>query len=107
MIFILDNIFLNGSLNVNLLKTSEAPAYQREIKVNSPEIIAFINKENFKGEEVVSDIILSFTEDMEVSASVYLRKMIGNDELNKLKSNIAEIFQLKSDNIYINGGGYE
>jgi chorismate mutase len=92
---------------MSLLKTTEVPAYQREIKVNSPEIIDFINKENFQGEEVVSSIILSFTEDMELSAAVFLRKMIGNDELYKLKLNIAEIFQLNSDNIYINGGGYE
>jgi len=110
IIFILDNIFLNGRMNVSLPVIADAPAYQREVNVKSisPEIIDTINKENFQEEEeVVSNITLSFTEDMEITAIVYLRKMIGNEELDKLKSNIAEIFQLNSDNIDINGGAYE
>ena len=109
IIFILDNIFLNGRMNVSLPVIADATAYQREVNVKSisPEIIDTINKENFQGEEVVSNITLSFTEDMEITAAVGLRKMIGNEELDKLKSNIAEIFQLNSDNIDINGGAYE
>lgn len=108
MIFILDNIFLSGSLNINLLKAADVPVYQREISVNSPEIINSINKEIFGGEEVVSNITLSFTEDMEISAKVNLRRLPENDEFNKMKENIAEIFQLNSDNIdFINGGLYE
>ena len=107
MIFILDNIFLKGSLNVNFLDSKEAPAYEREINLNSPEIIGFLNKEIFRGEEVVSDIILSFTKEMEVSASLYLRRMIGNDEADRLKTCLAEILQVKKDNIRINGGKYE
>ena len=109
IIFILDNIFLNGRMNVSLPVIADAPAYQREVNVKSisPEIIDTINKENFQGEEVVSNITLSFTEDMEITAAVGLRKMIGNEELDKFKLNIAEIFQLNSDNIDINGGAYE
>ena len=109
IIFILDNIFLNGRMNVSLPVIADATAYQREVNVKSisPEIIDTINKENFQGEEVVSNITLSFTEDMEITAIVYLRKMIGNEELDKFKLNIAEIFQLNSDNIDINGGAYE
>ncbi len=109
IIFILDNIFLNGRMNVSLPVIADATAYQREVNVKSisPEIIDTINKENFQGEEVVSNITLSFTEDMEITAAVGLRKMIGNEELDKLKLNIAEIFQLNSDNIDINGGVYE
>ena len=108
IIFILDNIFLSGSMNVKLPVTTDVPAFQREVNVKSisPEIIEAINEENFQ-EEVVSNITLRFTEDMQILAIVYLRKMIGNDELDKLKSNIAEIFQLNSDNIDINGGAYE
>jgi len=56
---------------------------------------------------VVSDIILGFTEDMEVSASVYLSRMVGNDENKDLKTKIGEIFRVKTDNIHINGGKYE
>ncbi len=108
MIFILDNIFLSGSLNINLLKVADVPVYQREIRVNSPEVIDSINETNFPGEEVVSNITLSFNEDMEISARVNLRRLPANDEINKLKENIAEIFQLNSDNIdFINGGLYE
>lgn len=110
MIFILDNIFLSGSLNLNLLKTSDVPAYQREVNVSSisPEIIDSINAANFQGEEVVSNITLSFTDTMEIKAKVSLKRMANNDELHKLKANIAEIFQLNSDNIdFINGGLYE
>lgn len=108
IIFILDNIFLSGSMNVKLPITTDVPVFQREVNVKSisPEIIEAINEEDFQ-EEVVSNITLRFTEDMQISAIVYLRKMIGNDELDKLKSNIAEIFQLNSDNIDINGGAYE
>jgi len=108
IIFILDNIFLSGSMNVKLPITTDVPVFQREVNVKSisPEIIEAINEENFQ-EEVVSNITLRFTEDMQILAIVYLRKMIGNDELDKLKSNIAEIFQLNSDNIDINGGAYE
>ncbi|MDD2397142.1 MAG: hypothetical protein PHG56_04770 [Tissierellia bacterium] len=95
-------------MNVKLPITTDVPVFQREVNVKSisPEIIEAINEENFQ-EEVVSNITLRFTEDMQISAIVYLRKMIGNDELDKLKSNIAEIFQLNSDNIDINGGAYE
>jgi len=108
MIFILDNIFLSGSMNINLLKAADVPVYQREIRVNSPEVIDSINETNFPGEEVVSNITLSFNEDMEISARVNLRRLPANDEINKLKENIAEIFQLNSDNIdFINGGLYE
>ena len=108
IIFILDNIFLSGSMNVKLPITTDVPVFQREVNVKSisPEIIEAINEENFQ-EEVVSNITLRFTEDKQILAIVYLRKMIGNDELDKLKSNIAEIFQLNSDNIDINGGAYE
>ena len=108
MIFILDNIFLSGSLNINLSKAADVPVYQREVSVNSPEIINSINEEIFRGEDVVSNITLSFTEDMEIRAKVNLRRLPENDESNKMKENIAEIFQLNSDNIdFINGGLYE
>lgn len=95
---------------MSLFKISHVPAYQREVNVSSisPEIIDSINKDNFQDQEVVSSIALSFTENMEMTAKVYINRMVGNDEINKLKANIAEIFQLNSDNIEIkNGGLYE
>ncbi len=110
MIFILDNIFLSGSLNLNLLRTLDVPAYEREVNVSSisTDIIDSINAANFQEEEVVSNITLSFTKEMEISAVVSLRRMLGKDDQRKLKTNIAEMFQLSSDNInFINGGLYE
>lgn len=103
MIFILDNVFLSGNLDINPFKTTEAPVYQREVNVKniSPQLIDSINQTNFQGEEVVSDMIISLTENMEMSLRVNLLRMVENDELNKLKINLAEIFQLKSDNIEI------
>lgn len=110
MIFILDNIFLSGSLNLNLLKSSSVPVYERQVSLKniSPDIIGSINETNFQGEEVVYNITLSFTNDMEISSLISLRRMPGNDDIKKLKTNIAEIFQLNSDNIkFTNGGLYE
>ena len=95
---------------MSLFKISDIPAYQREVNVSSisPEIIDSINKENFQDQEVVTSMALSFNEDMEMTAKVYLNRILGNDEINNLKANIAEIFQLKSDNIeFKNGGLYE
>lgn len=110
MIFILDNIFLSGSLNLNLLKAEPAPAYEREVNVKSisPQILASINASHFQDEEVVSNISLTFSSSMEMTARVYLTRMLDDDALNKLKINLAEIFQLDPDKVsFINGGLYE
>ena len=108
MIYILDNIFLNGSIDLSSFNKKEVPVYQREISVKkiSPEIIDVIN-EDFENRDVVSNITLSFTDDMEMHAYVVLNRIIGNEELNVLKEKIADIFQLTDnvDFIYGSTGG--
>lgn len=108
MIFILDNIILNGSLNLDILNQGAAPVYQREIYANaiSPDMVGYIN--DMFEEDVVKDIKLCFTESMEIKADVILYSMPDKEEINKLKSKITEIFKLSPDNIdFIYGGIYE
>ncbi|HAQ39918.1 MAG TPA: hypothetical protein DCM73_03155 [Clostridiales bacterium] len=105
MIYILDNIFLNGRVDLNLLddKMLRDYSYEREVSINGVDrsFIDSINKNSFEGDDVVKDITLSFTEEMDVRATVTLNKLLSMDEINELKTDIAEIFKISSDNIYI------
>lgn len=105
MIYILDNIFLNGSIDLNLINDIplKKSSYEREVSINSVDrnFIDSINENQFEGDDVVENITLNFTEDMNVKAVVTLNKLLSMDEINKLKTDIAEIFQISSDNINI------
>lgn len=105
MIYILDNIFLNGRVDLNLLNdiTPKDYSYEREVSINGVDqsFIDSINENSFEGDDVVKNITLSFTEDMDVKATVALNKLLGMDEINRLKTEIAEIFKISSENIYI------
>lgn len=105
MIYILDNIFLNGRVDLNLLNdiTLKDYSYEREVSINGVDqsFIDSINENSFEGDDVVKNITLSFTEDMDVKATVALNKLLGMDEINRLKTEIAEIFKISSENIYI------
>ncbi len=105
MIYILDNIFLNGSIDLNRLQDipSKDFSYEREVSVNSIDqnFIDSINENQFEGDDVVKSITFNFTENMDVKAVVVLNKLLSMDEINKLKSRLAEIFQISSDNIYV------
>jgi hypothetical protein len=105
MIYILDNIFLNGSIDLNLLKdmSMNVSTYEREVSISSidEDFIDSINENQFEGDDVVKNITLNFTEDMNVKAVVILNKLLSIDEINKLKTDVAEIFQISSDNIDI------
>lgn len=105
MIYILDNIFLNGSIELNMLHDipSINSSYEREVSVSNIDqnFIDSINVAQFEGDDVVKNITLNFTEDMNIKAVVTLNKLLSMDEVNKLKTHIAEIFQISSDNIDI------
>lgn len=105
MIYILDNIFLNGSININILDDlpSLESAYEREVTVSSMDenFIKSINEDYFEGDDVVKDITLSFTEDMDVRAEIKLNKLLSIDEANSFKINMADIFNIESENIHI------
>lgn len=105
MIYILDNIFLNGSIDVSILDNmpSNSSYYEREVSIQNveQEFIDSLNKDNFNGEKVINSISLSFTEGMDIKAVVTLNKLLSFDEINELKKDIADIFKMSSDNIDI------
>ncbi|MDW5300327.1 MAG: hypothetical protein SA378_09340 [Sedimentibacter sp.] len=112
MIYVLNNIFLNGGIDLKMLENmpSVSSYYEREaiIKSVDQEFIDELNKNNYDGEEVIKNIELSFTESMYVKVKITLNKLLSIDEVNELKRDIAEIFQISSDNIdIISGGIYE
>jgi len=105
MIYILDNIFLNGRIDLDLLKNvpMNSSSYEREVSITSIDesFIDTINQNHFEGDDVVKNITLNFTEDMNFKAVVSLNKLLSIDEINKLKTDVAEIFKISSDNIII------
>lgn len=105
MIYILDNIFFNGSIDLNFLRDIPLAnsSYEREVSVNSIDqsFIDTINRDNFEGDDVVKNITLNFTEDMSIKVVVSLNKLLSMDEIKNLKTDIAEIFHTSSDNIDI------
>ena len=108
MIYIMDNIFLNGRVDLNLLNDSlftnpNYDEYEREVNISSmdKEFIDSINEDMFEGDDVVKNVTLKFTENMDVKAKVSLNKLLGTDEVNKLKTDMAEILKVNSDNVYV------
>ncbi|WP_312698897.1 hypothetical protein [Sedimentibacter sp.] len=105
MIYILDNIFFNGSININIFDDlpSLESSYEREMTLSSidEDLIKSINKNYFEGDDVVKSISLSFTEDMDIKAEITLNKLLSFDEASVLKTNIADILDIESENIYI------
>ncbi len=105
MIYILDNIFLNGRIELNLLNNMpfDDSSYVREVSIESIDqsFIDSINKNQFEGDDVVKNITLNFTEDMNYKAVITLNKLLSIDEINKLKTDIAKILQISSEDIYI------
>lgn len=105
MIYILDNIFLNGSIDFNsivYLPTNKI-GYEREISVKNidEDFIDSINEGLFEGTDVVKNIALNFTENMDLEAVVQLNKLLSTDEAHTLKTNLAEAFNIDFDNVRI------
>ena len=105
MIYILDNIFLNGSIDLKMLGDipSIDSSYEREVSIGGIDrnFIELINVNLFDGEDVVKNITLNFTENMDVKAVVSLNKFISNEEVVRLKAHISEICKVSSDNVEI------
>lgn len=105
MIYILDNIFLNGRVDLNLLNNIPTidSSFEREVSVTNIDqsFIDSINENQFEGDDVIKEITLNFTEDMNVKAVVTLNKLLNINEINRLKTDIAEIFKISSNNIVI------
>lgn len=79
------------------------PPYEREISLNNiqGDFIKLLNESNFEGDDVVKNIILRFTDDMNVSAVVYTRRGLNYDEAEQIRSNISEVFKINVKNIDI------
>lgn len=108
MIYILDNIFLNGSINLNLLDMPDiSPDYQREMSIQNidPEFIEKLNQDFYEGEEVIKNIELNFTGNMDIDVLVTTRGLMSTDKTKKIKKDIAEVFKISSDNIRVTSGG--
>lgn len=105
MIYILDNIFLNGSIDLNMLEDMplNASSYEREVSIDGIDqsFIDSINENQFEGDDVIKNITLNFNGDMDVKVVVTLNKLLSMDEINRLKTDMAEIFKISSDNIEI------
>ena len=105
MIYILDNVFLNGSIDFNSIVDIPANdlSYEREVSVSNidRDFIDSINENLFEGSAVVKNITLNFTENMDVKAVVELNKLFNMDEIDTLKTNLAEMLNIGSDDISI------
>lgn len=105
MIYILNNIFLNGSIDFNSIVDIPANdlSYEREVSVSNidRDFIDSINENLFEGSAVVKNITLNFTENMDVKAVVELNKLLNMDEIDTLKTNLAEMLNIGSDDISI------
>ncbi len=105
MIYILNNIFLNGSIDFNSIVDIPANdlSYEREVSVSNidRDFIDSINENLFEGSAVVKNITLNFTENMDVKAVVELNKLFNMDEIDTLKTNLAEMLNIGSDDISI------
>ncbi|WP_019227078.1 hypothetical protein [Sedimentibacter sp. B4] len=88
MIYILDNIFLNGSINLNLLDMPDiSPDYQREMSIQNidPEFIEKLNQDFYEGEEVIKNIELNFTGNMDIDVLVTTKGLMSTDTTKKIK----------------------
>lgn len=106
IIYIINNIFFKGSIMFDEF-LNDIPentyTYEREINIQNVdnEFIDEINKNNFNGEEVINNIAINFTDDLNIKAIITLNKFLDYDETNILKSDIAEIFKISTDDIEI------
>lgn len=106
IIYIINNIFFKGIIVIDDFMNNipeDNSSYERQINIKNVdrEFIDLINKNNFNKEEVIKDIVLNFTEDMNIKAKVTLNIFLNDDEINKLKIDIAKTFNISEYNIEI------
>lgn len=106
IIYVINNIFFRGSIALDEFLNTEKQdvfQYQRELTIKSAdrEIIDSLNEKNYGKEEVIRDIVLSFTDTMDIKAVVKLNKYLSYEEINRLKISVSEIFNIEKENILI------
>lgn len=106
IIYIINNIFFKGSIMFdefmnNIPETT--CAYEREINIQNidREFIDSINNNYFEGKDVINDIVINFTDDLNIKAIVTLNNFIDSNETTQIKSKVAEIFKIGTENIEI------
>lgn len=107
IIYIINNIFFKGSIMFDeFLKSmpENTYTYEREINIKNvdDELINSINEDIFMGEDVIKNIVINFTDELNIKAIITTNKFLDNDEINNLKSDIAIIFKIDTENVEIN-----
>ena len=87
-IYIINSIVLNGTISLDKfldfsLNSIESSNYEREISLveSEKEFITLINKDLYGGEEVIKNIKIAFTNEIELTVTVYLNKPLDLESL--------------------------
>jgi regulatory protein YycI of two-component signal transduction system YycFG len=107
IIYIINNIFFKGSIMFDEFINNmpeNTYTYEREINIKNidDKLINSINDDIFKGEDVIKNIVINFTDELNIKAIITVDKFLDNDEINNLKSDIAKIFEIDTGNVEIN-----
>ncbi len=107
IIYIINNIFFKGSIMFDeFIKNipENTYTYEREINIQNvdDELINSINDDIFNGEDVIKNIVINFTDELNIKAIITVNKFLDNNEINNLKSDIAKIFKIDTDDVEIN-----
>lgn len=109
MIYIINNIFLNGGISfediLNDMPTANNSSYEREINVSSvdKDFISSINNNSYGGREVIKDITINFTENMDLTAIVKIDTLYSLEESEEeIITEIASILKINTNSIVIN-----
>ena len=107
-IYIINSIVLRGTISLDKfldfnLQGVKSQDFEREINLAESEknFIELINKDLYEGEEVIKNIKIIFTEDMELTVTVYLNQTLDLNEQEVLKISISDIFNIDSENVKI------
>lgn len=106
IIYVINNLFFNQVYMLDSL-IEDIPqfdtGYKREINLKNvnKEYIDSINEANFGSEEVIMDIVITFTDDMNIKAKVIVNKYLNTDQITKLKVDISTAFNISENSIEI------
>ena len=107
-IYIINSIVLRGTISLDRFldfsfRSIESSKYEREIDLveSQKEFITLINNDLYKGEEVIKNIKLAFTNEMQLTVTVFLNQSLDLEDQENLKINISNIFNTNSENVEI------
>ncbi len=111
-IYIINSLVLRGTISLDefldfsfrsIDNSGYAENYEREINLAESEkgFITLINEDLYNGEEVIKNITLIFTDEMELTVRVYLNKALDMEGQEDLKINVSNIFNISSENVKI------